>query len=207
VYVVISEPFKMKFWFLIFTILFVINRAENDRWSSEEYSHKIVCDSTSITIRAHVNDLYNNFPETRWDEVRLIIGTCNGTAKHESGWITETFELGSCGGNFTQNGDDIIGNIISVGWDVCGARELTRWKNLVISSKRGFNAKCLFKNVVTVSTDIQVLADCINMTSSESLIVTDSESTGSFDDLFSLSLYEDSWKTTLAEDITTGDKP
>jgi len=207
----------MKFTLHIFSIIFLTIRAESDVSSSEEltssagnnrndFERKIVCDSTSISITAHVNDLYNNLPEHRWDDVRLIIGTCNGTATHELGWITETFELGSCGGEFTQNDDNIIDNTVSVGWNVCGARELALWRNLIISSKRGFNAKCSYKNVVTVSTEFKVRVNCNNITSSESVVVIDSEGTGSFDDLFALNLYKDSSKTILAEEITIGEK-
>ena len=175
----------MRFLFF-FSVIFCRIKAEKEL--------KIRCDSTKVSITAHVDELYSNLAKSRWDEVRLVVGSCNGTETHESGWITETFQLGACGGEMAQNGD------ISVGWRVCGARSLTRWGKLVIASKRVFNVKCVYSNIAKVNTEVDVVKNCNNVTT-ESIVVAE---TSSFDDLFSLALFKDSKKSTLANEINTG---
>ncbi|CAG5113546.1 Oidioi.mRNA.OKI2018_I69.chr2.g7642.t1.cds [Oikopleura dioica] len=172
---------------------------ENNDGRSQSSGPVTECDSTTITISAHINDLYGNLPEDLWDEVRLIVGTCNGTQQHESGWIIETFELGTCGGEISQKAD------ITFEWRVCGSRSLISRDGVYVASKLGFDAKCVYPSTTTVGThvDVQQIKYCHDDLLIENDCVTPGN--GSFSDLVQLDFYKDEAYQSEAVDLNIGE--
>ena len=151
------------------------------------------CDSTEITIKAHVMHMYANLPESLYDQVTLNIGTCEGTqAPDANGWVEETFNLGDCGGEMSQSFDNIF-----VSWKGEGVGEPIQQDGIYITSLLEFNAQC------TYSSDVSLTAATIAVDQ----IVTDVEEVkaeGKFDKHFQMQIYSDPSNETKAENVNIG---
>ena len=118
----------------------------------------LTCGSTQATITLDVNHLYADLEPSYWSEATIEFGTCNGTLTPDNtGHITESFDIHTCGGHWSQSG-----NII-VDFEVKGSEDAIKTTvggvEIILTSVLHFDAHCEYSSEAFVTTEFSVHED------------------------------------------------
>ena len=139
-----------------------------------------------------MDHLYANLPSSLYSDVTLNMGDCTGnSAPDANGWMTETFNLGTCGGDVTQSSQ------INVSWDGQGPPEVIMQDGVYVSSILGFKAECIY------SSEISLMADPFSVDQIESTAAPVTN-TSNFDDHFELNIFSDNFFSIEAAGVNIG---
>jgi hypothetical protein len=153
----------------------------------------VTCGSSQVTITVSVDHLYADLDSTYYSSATIEFGTCSGISTPDgSGFITETFDIDSCGGDWSQSGN------ILVDFEVKGAEAAISTtvggETILLTSVLSFDAHCEYSSSTTLTTSHSVDEDDVTAEEVE-------DTTGTFDDQFTLDWFSAGTRT--SSDKTT----